>query len=76
MRSVAHTSRIETPPAIKNQPHSQRWLYNTTSTPSGHAASVHGIGGAGAERRGGDAARRRSRSCEPLSTLRHILRHG
>ena len=32
--------RTETP--TKPQPHSQRWLYNTTSTPSGRAASVHG----------------------------------
>ena len=27
----------------KTQPYSQRWLYNTTSTPSGRAASVNGI---------------------------------
>ena len=35
--------RTDGPPQ-KTLPHSQRWLYNTPSTPSGHAASVHGIG--------------------------------
>ena len=69
-RHASHVSR-ETPtrfglvPPTRYEPHAvYGGFITTTSTPSGRAASVHGIGEAGAERGGW--------SGEPL----HILRHG